>query len=151
MKKLLLNLIGKIFRITSVGIPVIIQNSKGEILLGKRDLKQNFYPNYWGLPGGILNYNEKIEDCAKREVKEEFGVEIKVLKKSKNIYEIIPSENYAFHTISPVIYAKITRGSLTPKDETSEIKWFNKREIKKMNLAYNHKKILIGEGMLNDA
>ena len=151
MKRLLLNFIGKIFRINLVGVPVIIQNKNEKILLGKRDSKQSFYPNCWGLPGGLLNYKEKIEDCAKREIKEELGVEIKVLKKSKNIYEIIPSENYAFHTISPVVYAKIANGILTPKDETSEIKWFDKNEIKKMNLAYNHKKILIEEGMLNDA
>jgi len=53
-----------------VGVPVIIHNSKGEILLGKRNMNMPTYPGFWGLPGGMPEYGEKIENTAIREKKE---------------------------------------------------------------------------------
>jgi 8-oxo-dGTP pyrophosphatase MutT (NUDIX family) len=50
---------------------VIIENSKGEILLQQR--KDN---GKWGLPGGAMEIGEKYIDVAKREILEEVGIEI---------------------------------------------------------------------------
>jgi mutator protein MutT len=57
------------------GVPAIIRNSKGEILLGKRDKNSLTYPDYWGLPGGLIEYGETVEQAIKRELKEELGVD----------------------------------------------------------------------------
>jgi len=128
------------------GTPIIL-NSKGEILLGKRD-KFVLYPLMWGLPGGIIEYKEKIEDSIKREIKEEIGVEIKIIKKSNNIYESFPTKETKFHTINIPYFCKITKGIPKPKDETTDVKWFKPSNIKGMKLAYNHKQVLKGEGLL---
>ena len=69
-------------RFVYVGVPVIIQNSRGEVLLGKRSANSVTYPSLWGLPGGMPDYGEKLIDAAKREVKEEVGVDIKIIKRS---------------------------------------------------------------------
>lgn len=130
------------------GVPVIIQNSKGEILLGKRRRNMATFPGFWGLPGGMPNYKEKLVDTAKREVKEELGVDIKIIKKSKDIYENFPCKKSGLHSVDVAHYGKIIKGIPKPKDETSEIKWFKPSEIRKMNLAYEHKKILKGEGLI---
>lgn len=53
---------------------VIIENSKGEILLQQR--KDN---KKWGIPGGAMEIGEKYIDVAKREVFEEVGIEIENL------------------------------------------------------------------------
>lgn len=53
---------------------VIIENSKGEILLQQR--KDN---GRWGIPGGAMEMGEKYIDVAKREVFEEVGIEIENL------------------------------------------------------------------------
>jgi 8-oxo-dGTP pyrophosphatase MutT (NUDIX family) len=53
---------------------VIIENSKGEILLQQR--KDN---EKWGIPGGAMEIGEKFIDVAKREVLEEVGLEIENL------------------------------------------------------------------------
>jgi hypothetical protein len=45
-------------------------------------------------------------------------------------------------------YGKIIKGIPKAKDETKEIKWFKLSEIKNMKLAYSHKEILKGEGLI---
>lgn len=49
----------------------LIKNN--ELLLGKR--KNCYGEGTWGLPGGHLEYGESLLECAKRELKEELGIE----------------------------------------------------------------------------
>jgi len=130
------------------GTPVIIKNSKGEILLGKRDEKVVFYPLTWGLPGGIIEYGESIEEAIKREIKEELGIKIKIIRRSNNIYENFPHKECNFHIIDIPYYAEIIQGIPKPKDETLDVRWFKPSEINEMELAYSHKDLLKGEGLL---
>ena len=54
-----------------------ILNSKGELLIQKRNesLKRN--PGKWAFTGGAVDTNETSLNGAKREVKEEIGIEVK--------------------------------------------------------------------------
>lgn len=52
------------------GAVVIIVNENKEILLQRRS------DGGWGLPGGIMELGESLEDTARREVQEETGLEI---------------------------------------------------------------------------
>lgn len=54
---------------------VIITNEHNQILLQKRTDN-----GLWGLPGGLLELDETIEECAIREVKEETNLDIKITK-----------------------------------------------------------------------
>lgn len=49
---------------------------KDKILLIKRDIDP--FKGFWVLPGGHVDYNEKVEQAIKREMKEELGTEVKV-------------------------------------------------------------------------
>ncbi len=62
-----------------VGVGVIIQNRKNEILIGKR--KGDFAP-YYSIPGGHLENGETFEEAAIKEIFEETGL---VIKKPKVI------------------------------------------------------------------
>lgn len=53
---------------------VAIVNHYGEILLSR------YSGATWGIPGGILQLNESVEECITRNVFEEIGVKIKALK-----------------------------------------------------------------------
>ncbi|MFA5087123.1 MAG: NUDIX domain-containing protein [Candidatus Paceibacterota bacterium] len=57
-----------------VGIGVMILRN-GKILLSKR--KGSHGEGEYAFPGGHLEYMESFADCAKRETKEECGIEIK--------------------------------------------------------------------------
>lgn len=124
-----------------VGVPVIIINSKKEILLGKRGKNAPLYPMAWGLPGGMMEYGETPEQTAKREIKEELGVEIETIKQL-NVKNNLPNKEHKMHFISIPFIAKIVKGIPRPVSETLEVKWFKVLEIKKMKLAYDHKEII---------
>ena len=64
-----------ILRPVTIGVKVISINSVGQVLLVK-----NRYDKYWYLPGGGVKRGEALLDCAKREMREEVGVEISKLK-----------------------------------------------------------------------
>lgn len=60
----------------NTAVDIVIFNGKGEVLLGKRLAKAGF--GTWGFPGGHLRTNEKIEECAQREIHEELGDEANI-------------------------------------------------------------------------
>ncbi len=61
-----------------VGVSVIIVKD-GKVLMGKR--KNAHGAGMWSFPGGHLEFNEEIEACVKREVREETGISIKNIRK----------------------------------------------------------------------
>ena len=56
-----------------VGVGVIVKRD-GKVLIGKRLSKHG--ETTWGLPGGHLEFMESVEDCARRETKEETAMEL---------------------------------------------------------------------------
>jgi 8-oxo-dGTP diphosphatase len=79
-----------------VGIAVfVIKDDK--ILLGKR--KNAHGEGCWSCPSGHLEYQESWEDCAKREVMEEAGIEIKNIRFSTATNDIFEKEQKHYITI----------------------------------------------------
>ncbi len=64
----------------------VIVNEKGEVLLQRRHDPGHEADNKWELPGGGLNYGETPEQAVIREVKEETGYDIEVIKLLPKIY-----------------------------------------------------------------
>ncbi|MBT2699921.1 NUDIX domain-containing protein [Bacillus sp. ISL-40] len=67
-----------------VGAMVCVIDDKGKILLQKRP------EGIWGLPGGLLELGESVEEAGRREVFEETGVEIGQLQ----LVEIFSGKQY---------------------------------------------------------
>jgi 8-oxo-dGTP diphosphatase len=57
-----------------IGIGVMIQNEKGEVLLSQR--KSSHGTGEWCFPGGHLEMGETLNECAAREVKEETDLDV---------------------------------------------------------------------------
>ncbi len=56
-------------------IHVLILNSKKEILLQKRSMTKELYKGYWIDTAGHVDSGESYEETAKREMKEEIGID----------------------------------------------------------------------------
>src|SRR3989339_718967 len=61
-------------KMPKVGVAVIIIKN-GKVLMHKR--KNSHGDGTWSLPGGHLEFNESLEECAQRETFEETGMKIK--------------------------------------------------------------------------
>ncbi|MDO8482635.1 MAG: NUDIX domain-containing protein [bacterium] len=60
-----------------VGLGVMVMKD-GKVLLGKRKTKLGEGEFAW--PGGHLEYMESFEECVRREVREEAGIEVKNIR-----------------------------------------------------------------------
>ena len=52
----------------------------------KNVIKRKDFREYYTFPGGGLEENETLEEGVKREIKEEFGIKVKVIKKLYEMY-----------------------------------------------------------------
>ena len=60
-----------------VGVGVMIVRD-GRVLMARRTSGQR--PGWWGWAGGKLEFGETLQDCARREAREEAGVEVANLR-----------------------------------------------------------------------
>ena len=119
-------------RLTTDG--VIIKDNK--LLLIKR--KNEPFKNKWALPGGFVEYGEKVEDSVIREVFEETSLKTKIIN-FFNVYSD-PDRDPRGHTITLVYLLKEIGGKLKGRDDASEAKFFDLNNLP--NLAFDHKKII---------
>lgn len=131
-----------------VGVSNIFVDDTGRLLLMKRADQCHTFPGYWGLVGGFIDPGETPEEAAIREAREEIGVEIQVEHFIGRYYNT-PHPNYQ-NTIALPHYSKIISGTPHPAQpqECSDVKWFAPEEVRKMELAYDHKQILEDEGLI---
>ena len=98
------------------------------------------YKGFWALPGGFVEYGETVESAVLREVKEETGVEID-LNDISGIYSD-PERDPRGHVITICFTARKREGSLKADTDASEVGCFKLDDIFKLNLAFDHNKIL---------
>jgi len=84
----------------------------------------------WNLPGGHLDYEETLVGCARREAREETGLEVE-LTSLLGVYA--GRMRSAVHSIRFVFLADAPRdASPTPGDDITEVRWATSAEIIEM-------------------
>ena len=101
-----------------IGVAVIVVKD-GRVLLGKR--KNSNGADTWAFPGGHLEFNESIEDCAAREVFEETGLRIKNLRCGPYTNDIFTAENK--HYVTLFVIADHDSGTPQVKEPHKSEKW----------------------------
>ena len=79
----------------------ILPINDGFAFMHRTGVKNHPIGDYYTFPGGGLEENETLEDGVKREIKEEFGVEVEVLKllyetSNSNNSKNIPTKEYFY-------------------------------------------------------
>ena len=114
----------------------IIPYPKEEILLIKRNTRP--FVGYWALPGGRMDPNETIEQTIVREVKEETGLDVTVVKKIGEYVEKGVKDDIEYEYYPTCFVVKPVGGELKKQDsEIQEIKLFNLNDLPEP-LAFEH-------------
>lgn len=79
----------------------------------------------WDVPGGFLNYGEHPRAGAKRELIEETGLEVKLIKLLGVYIDKYYFQNETIRTLNFIYVGSIKAGKPVAHDDVEEIKWFD--------------------------
>ena len=107
---------------------VIVVNDKGQVLLGRRD--DNDLLGYFG---GSIEIDEKVEDCARREMTEECGLiadelEFFYINSGQEVHYIYPNGDEVSN-IEIIFLCRKYHGEIRESTEMSEIRFYDPKEI----------------------
>ncbi len=132
-----------------IGVDNIILDDKGRILLMRRSSNSKTYPNCWGLVAGWMEWGETIEEALKREAMEEVGVEVEVVRFVGKYYDKLGRHPTKTSVCLPHI-CKVVKGEakVNQVEEVRDVRWFEPEEVLELEMAYDHKQMLIDEGLV---
>jgi ADP-ribose pyrophosphatase YjhB (NUDIX family) len=107
------------------GVAAIIQNGDGRILLQQRSDN-----SLWGLPGGSVEIGESVRDAIVREVREETGLTVEVVRlvgvySDPTVQIVRYPDGNVVHYISTFFACRILGGTLQTCDETLDLGFFD--------------------------
>ncbi len=126
----------KDYKNPGLSVNAIIEKD-GSIMLVRRNTQP--FRGMWSLPGGYVEYGEKVEDALKREIYEELGLRIEPLL-LLGVYSD-PFRNPSKHVVSITYLARILDGKLKENTEIAEASFFKRHEIP-VELAFDHAKMI---------
>ena len=107
----------------------IVVNEAGQLLLGRRTDN-----HMWGYSGGSVEIDERVEDCAKRELFEEMGIvadelEFFMVNSGPEVHYVYPNGDEVSN-IEIVYLCRKYHGKIrAQQEEIEEIRYFDAREI----------------------
>lgn len=118
-----------------VGVGALIFNAEDKLLLGLRGPLAKNERGKWEIPGGAIQFGETFEEALKREIKEEIGVEIRIIELLHICDHIIPAEHQ--HWVSPTYICEIISGTPTIQEpgKCDALEWFSLEEAEKLPLS----------------
>ena len=105
-----------------VGVGAVVWNERREILLIRRANPPRQHE--WSLPGGKVEFGETLNAAARREVREETGLEVDILGLVE-VAELIEHAHYVLVDFA----ARVIAGELAAASDAAEARWFSREEI----------------------
>ncbi|HBY86091.1 MAG TPA: GDP-mannose mannosyl hydrolase [Colwellia sp.] len=126
-----------------LSIDLIIKNSEGKILLGKRTNRPA--QGFWFVPGGRVLKDEQLDKAYVRLLKTELALdkcEANLLGVYQHFYaDNVSEDDFSTHYIV-LAYELIFNGSIIklPNEQHNEYRWFSQSELLNHNEVHNHTK-----------
>lgn len=106
-----------------VGVATIVYRD-GKILLGQRGAQSAHARGVWSMPGGKLDFGESLEDCARRETREEAGLEVEAPRFVALTNDIFAGEERHFITIFMLASSSVGEPQVLEPGKMEEWAWF---------------------------
>lgn len=94
----------------------------------------------WELPGGGLDWPEGPEDCLRREIKEEMGLEVVEINQTPS-YFLVGENMKGNRSVNIVLETKVKDYNFSPSKECLEIKFVSPEEVESINAFRNVKEL----------
>jgi 8-oxo-dGTP diphosphatase len=122
----------------TVDTVIVTRGPKPKVLLIRR--KHKPFTGKWAIPGGFVEMEETLEAAARRELREETGVEAGRLEQLGTFGD--PGRDPRGRTISIVYLAFVDAARVHPEaaDDASEVGWHSL--VRPPELAFDHAEIL---------
>lgn len=104
-----------------VGVGVILVRD-ARVLLGKR--KSSHGAGTWSFPGGHLEFGEDIQACARREVREETGLQLGAVKLGPYTNDVFASEGRHYITLYAIARAPSGEPEVMEPEKCARWEWF---------------------------
>jgi 8-oxo-dGTP diphosphatase len=131
---------GAVVRYAGRTATAIIPYSQDRILLIKRDTAP--FKDYWALPGGRMEPGETVEQTIVREVKEETGLDVLVVRKIGEYHEQGIQEGVEYDYHPACLLVRVLGGELRrQQNEIQEIKLSRLSEVPE-DLAFVHNQMV---------
>lgn len=110
---------------------------EGHVLLVER--KHEPFAGCMTLPGGFVEYRERLEDAVRRETFEETGIKTKIIRLI-GIYDN-PKRDPRGHLVSTAFLLKVTGGKIKDSNETKNVKFYPLDRLPE--LGFDHEKMIM--------
>jgi colanic acid biosynthesis protein WcaH len=138
-----------------ISIDLIVRNSQGKILLGKRTNRPA--QGYWFVPGGRILKDETLELAFKRVILTELGLEFLEVKASFiGTYQHLYDDNFFDTTFSThyivLAYEMVLHDDLAsiPNEQHSSYNWFSENHLLNDDEVHLHTKWYFQNGKCAD-
>ena len=107
-----------------VGVGAVIVDDAGRLFLARRGPLARNERGLWEFPGGSVELGERLTDALRREIREEYGVDIEVGDLLDVVDHLLPDE--AQHWVSPTFVCRVTKGEPVVREpgKCAGIGWF---------------------------
>ena len=109
-----------------------------KVLLIRRDLEP--FKGSWALPGGFVHLDETLDDAARRELREETGVQDVYLEQLYTFGDLKRDPRERVVTVAYYALVPLGRHQLKPATDASAAAWFGVADLP--TLAFDHDRIV---------
>lgn len=109
-----------------------------KVLLIRRDLEP--FRGKWALPGGFVHVDESLEDAAKRELREETGLEKVFLEQLYTYGDLNRDPRERVVTVAYYALVRLSNHRVVAATDARDAAWFGVHDVPR--LAFDHDRIL---------
>ena len=128
-----------------IGVSALVRRD-GKVLLVRRGRPPA--AGLWSLPGGKVEFGERLEAAAIREIREETGIDIEGLARI-DMAEIITRDNAGavdWHAVLVVFSGRYVGGEVRAGDDAAEARWVTSAGLAELTLTEDSRRVIETHG-----
>jgi len=124
-----------------VAVGVVVKRGREALLVRRLNEPSR---GRWSLPGGVVELGETVREAARREVREECGLEVNPGEVLAVVDSIVRDEagRVRFHYVIIDLLAEYVGGELAAASDIGDARWVREEELEKLDVTEKAKKLV---------